>query len=79
MFAHDFTFHGLIAHCRFERGQLAGIELDPLDLGYGAPLTESGIPRLAKDPQTIDAITKEIVDITRAYDLPALHVSRAGT
>jgi poly-gamma-glutamate capsule biosynthesis protein CapA/YwtB (metallophosphatase superfamily) len=77
-FAHDFTFHGVIAHCRFEHGQLAAIELDPLDLGYGAPLTESGIPRLATDRKTVDAITQEILDMTRAYGLPALHVAREG-
>ena len=77
-FAHDFTFHGVIAHCRFAHGQLAGIDLDPLELGYGAPLTESGIPRLASDPKTIDQITKEILEMTRAYGLPALHVTRTG-
>jgi poly-gamma-glutamate capsule biosynthesis protein CapA/YwtB (metallophosphatase superfamily) len=77
-FAHDFTFHGVIAHCRFAHGQLAGIDLDPLELGYGAPLTESGIPRLASDPKTIDAITNEIRDMTRAYGLPALHLAREG-
>ena len=75
-FAHDFTFHGVIAHCRFEHGQLARIDLDPLELGYGAPLTESGIPRLATDRTTIDAIAKELVDMTKAYDLPPLHVTR---
>jgi poly-gamma-glutamate capsule biosynthesis protein CapA/YwtB (metallophosphatase superfamily) len=77
-FAHDFTFHGVIAHCRFEHGQLAAIELDPLDLGYGAPLTESGIPRLATDRKTVDAIKREILDMTRAYGLPALHLAREG-
>jgi poly-gamma-glutamate capsule biosynthesis protein CapA/YwtB (metallophosphatase superfamily) len=77
-FAHDFTFHGVIAHCRFEHGELAAIELDPLDLGYGAPLTESGIPQLATDRKTVDAITQEIVGMTRAYGLPALHLAREG-
>jgi hypothetical protein len=77
-FAHDFTFHGVIAHCRFEHGELAAIELDPLDLGYGAPLTESGIPRLATDRKTVDAITQEIVGMTRAYGLPALHLGHEG-
>ena len=73
-FAHEFTFHGVIAHCRFEHGELAAIELDPLELGYGTPLTESGIPRLATDRKTVDAITQEIVGMTRAYGLPALHL-----
>jgi hypothetical protein len=77
-FAHDFTFHGVIAHCRFAHGQLVGIDLDPLELGYGAPLTESGIPRLATSPRTIEAITNEILDMTRAYGLPALHLTRNG-
>ena len=75
-FAHDFTFHGVIAHCRFAHGELAGIDLDPLELGYGAPLTESGIPRLATDAKTIDQITNEILEMTRAYGLPALHLTR---
>jgi poly-gamma-glutamate capsule biosynthesis protein CapA/YwtB (metallophosphatase superfamily) len=77
-FAHDFTFHGVIAHCRFEHGELAAIELDPLDLAYGAPLTESGIPQLATDRRTVDAITQEIVAMTRAYGLPALHLVHQG-
>jgi hypothetical protein len=77
-FAHDFTFHGVIVHCRFAHGELAGVDLDPLELGYGAPLTESGIPRLATDPKTIDAITSEILNMTRAYSLPALHLRRNG-
>ena len=75
-FTHDFTFHGVIAHCRFAHGQLAGIDLDPLELGYGAALTESGIPRLATDAKTIDAIANEILNMTRAYGLPALHLAR---
>ena len=74
-FAHGFTFHGVITHSRFVHGELAEIDLDPLELGYGAPLTESGIPRLATDRPTIDAIVKEIVDITEAYGLPPLRMT----
>lgn len=77
-FAHDFTFHGVIAHCRFAHGQLASIELDPLELGYAAPLTESGIPRLATDAKTVDGIAGEVLAMTRAYGLPALHLTRKG-
>jgi poly-gamma-glutamate capsule biosynthesis protein CapA/YwtB (metallophosphatase superfamily) len=77
-FAHPFTFHGVIARSRFSHGKLVGIELDPLELGYGGPLTESGIPRLATDQPTVDAITKEVVDMTHAYGLPPLRIRHEG-
>ena len=59
-FAHEFTFHGVITHNRFKHGQLSKIDLDPVELGYGAPLTTSGIPRIATDRKTIDTIIKEM-------------------
>ena len=35
-FAHDYTFQSVVAECRFERGQLARIELRAIEEGYGA-------------------------------------------
>ncbi|MEI9985750.1 MAG: CapA family protein [Aliidongia sp.] len=75
-FAHDFTFRSVIALCRFADGQLAGIELHPIEDGYGAPLTESGIPRLVTDDKMSDSILRQITDQTTAYGLPALHLTR---
>ncbi len=43
-FANAETFQGVIARCRWQRGALAAVELQPLDLGYGLPLTTSGVP-----------------------------------
>jgi poly-gamma-glutamate synthesis protein (capsule biosynthesis protein) len=76
-FAHDFTFRSVIARCRYAGGQLAQIELRPVKDGYGAPLTDSGIPRLVTDAATGDAILKDVTDQTEAYGLPALHIARA--
>ena len=75
-FAHDFTFRSVIAQCRFENGQLAGIELHPIEDGYGAPLTESGIPRLVADDKLAESILRQITDQTAAYGLPTLHLTR---
>ena len=43
-FKHAETFHGVVARCRWQAGALTTIELHPLDLGYGLPLTQSGVP-----------------------------------
>jgi poly-gamma-glutamate synthesis protein (capsule biosynthesis protein) len=72
-FAHEFTFHGVIAQCRFQDNALAEIRLHPVEEGYGAPLTESGIPRLVTDRKLADAIIGEITAQTKAYGLPDLH------
>ena len=39
-------FDGVVAEVAFERGA-PSLRLHPIELGYGRPLTESGIPRLA--------------------------------
>jgi poly-gamma-glutamate capsule biosynthesis protein CapA/YwtB (metallophosphatase superfamily) len=43
-FANAETFHGALARCRWRAGTLTTVELHPLDLGYGRPLTTSGVP-----------------------------------
>ena len=46
-FAHELAFESVIPVCRFMQGRLKDIVLHPIQLGYGLPLTQSGIPRLA--------------------------------
>ncbi|MEI9983822.1 MAG: hypothetical protein WDN69_11795 [Aliidongia sp.] len=75
-FAHDFTFRSVIAQCRFDGNQLAEIDLHPVEDEYGAPLTESGIPRLVTDEKMADSIIRQITDQTSAYGLPPLHLAR---
>jgi poly-gamma-glutamate synthesis protein (capsule biosynthesis protein) len=71
-FAHDFTFRSVVARCRFAGGQLAAIELSPIEDRYGAPLTESGIPRLVTDDKTGDAIIGQIDTQNARFGLPPL-------
>jgi poly-gamma-glutamate capsule biosynthesis protein CapA/YwtB (metallophosphatase superfamily) len=40
-------FRAVLARMRFDGGTLAEIRLHPVELGYGEPLTRSGIPRTA--------------------------------
>lgn len=74
-FAHAFTFQSVVAECRFDGNQLAQIELHPIEEGYGAKLTESGIPRSVTDAATAAAIFGQITDQTEAFGLPKLNVS----
>ncbi len=76
-FANAFTFQSVVAECRFEGGQLARIELHPIEEGYGDRLTGSGIPRKVTDPGTASAIFRQIVDQTAQFGLPALKVTYA--
>jgi poly-gamma-glutamate synthesis protein (capsule biosynthesis protein) len=73
-FANAFTFQSVIASCRFEGNQLSQIVLHPVEEGYGAKLTESGIPQLVTNAATAAAIFKQIADQTAAFGLPKLNV-----
>jgi poly-gamma-glutamate capsule biosynthesis protein CapA/YwtB (metallophosphatase superfamily) len=77
-FANDFTFQTVIAQSTFEKQKLKQIRLYAVDLRYGAPLTESGIPRLAS-PAVAAAIFKRVNDATAQYKLPALHMHVTGS
>lgn len=46
-FAHEESFLSFGAELRFDRGGLAELILHPVDMGYGDPLSRSGVPRLA--------------------------------
>jgi poly-gamma-glutamate capsule biosynthesis protein CapA/YwtB (metallophosphatase superfamily) len=47
-FASRLPFEGLLATMRFAGGRIDEVRLYPLDLGYGEPLTRSGIPCVAR-------------------------------
>ena len=42
----------------------------PIEEGYGDRLTDSGIPRLVKDPAVRNAIIQQITAATALYGLP---------
>lgn len=46
-FASNLPFESLLVTSHFEDGRITEVRLHPVDLGYGMPLTKSGIPRLA--------------------------------
>ncbi len=77
-FAHAFTFESVVVQCRFDDNQLAQIQLYPVEDGYGARLTESGIPRLVTDDATATAIFRQITDRTQQFGLPQLNVAYAN-
>ncbi len=60
------VFQTVVAVCRWERGKLAEVRLQPVDLGYGLPLTKSGTPRLAP-PAMARSILERLQRISRPY------------
>lgn len=78
-FAHAFTFQSVIAETRFEHNKLSSIVLHPVELGYGGPATESGIPRVVTDAGAARAIFAQIVDQTAGFGLPLLNITYSGT
>jgi poly-gamma-glutamate synthesis protein (capsule biosynthesis protein) len=77
-FANRFTFESVIAEARFEKNELARIELHAIEEGYGHPLVESGIPRLVTDASAAAAIFKQIVGQTAQFGLPRLNIRYEG-
>lgn len=73
-FAHDFTFHTVIAVSRFEHNELAELRLFPVEDGYGERLPKSGIPRRVSDAGAATAIIGEIQKATAAFGLPRLDI-----
>lgn len=78
-FAHAFTFQSVIADVRFEHNQLSKIILHPLELGYGRPLTESGIPQLVMDKDVAREIFLQVTEQTEKFGLPDLKISYTKT
>lgn len=73
-FANEFTFQSVVAEVRFEGSRLSRVRLHPVELGYGSPLPESGIPRLVADEATGRAIVGQIERQTQRFGLPPLEV-----
>ncbi len=74
-FAHPFTFQSVVARVRFDGNQLSQIELHAVELGYGRPLTESGIPQLVTNEAVAATIFNQIVTQTAQFELPKLNIS----
>ena len=62
-FAHAETFQGVLARCQWRDGKLARIALHPVDLGYGLPLTSSGVP-LPASPDVAAAIVRRLAELS---------------
>ncbi|HTR01730.1 MAG TPA: CapA family protein [Thermoanaerobaculia bacterium] len=60
------VFQTLVAVCRWDKGSVAEVRLYPVDLGYGEPLTRSGVPRLAA-PAVARAILERLQRISRPF------------
>jgi hypothetical protein len=74
-FAHDFTFRSVIAVSHFDGDRFVELRLYPVEEGYGDRLTDSGIPRLMKDPPVSNAIIQQITTATVLYGPPAPHLN----
>jgi poly-gamma-glutamate synthesis protein (capsule biosynthesis protein) len=60
-------FSSVVTRTRFESGSAAEVLLDPIDLGYGRPLLESGVPRLA-EPEAAAATLKRLAEISEPFE-----------
>lgn len=77
-FANAFTFQSVVASVEFRDQQLDHIVLHPIEMGYGDPLTESGIPRLVTDKTMVNEVLDQVVHQTQRFGLPELKLSRSG-
>ena len=77
-FDHAFTFQSVIAEVRFRGNALSEVVLHPVELGYGDPLTRSGVPRLVTEESTAREILDQIVRQTARFGLPALDLRQDG-
>ena len=64
-FADPRFFESVLAEVTYREGR-AALRLLPIDLRYGAPLTESGTPRCA-DPDTAQAILERLDALSRPF------------
>lgn len=60
---------------RFDGDRFVELRLYPIEEGYGDRLTDSGIPRLVKDPAVANVIIQQITAATTLYGLPAPHLN----
>jgi poly-gamma-glutamate synthesis protein (capsule biosynthesis protein) len=52
------VFETIVAVIRWDRGRAAEIRIVPVDLGYGEPLTRSGVPRRAGPEKSRDILSR---------------------
>ncbi len=64
-YAHQEIFETILPIIRFD-GSFVEAVLHPVDLGYGDPLTRSGIPRLA-GPEQAERILRRIRDVSEEF------------
>ncbi len=77
-FKHEETFHGVVARCRWRAGALSTIELHPLDLGYGLPLTQSGVP-VPASVEVANVIVERLGELSRPLGTTITAEPRDGT
>jgi poly-gamma-glutamate capsule biosynthesis protein CapA/YwtB (metallophosphatase superfamily) len=65
-FSHEEPFLTVVARVEAGSGGLTAVTLYPVDLGYGEPLTRTGIPRVAS-PDTARRIFDRLVAISAPY------------
>lgn len=59
-------WEGVLPVCRFEGGDLAGIDLHPLDLGFEAPRPRRGRPLLAEGDRAV-SILSDLAELSSPY------------
>jgi poly-gamma-glutamate synthesis protein (capsule biosynthesis protein) len=65
-FGHDYVFESVVASSVFDDGRLSAIELHPVWLRYGEPLTRSGVPMVAP-PERAAHILAWLRDMSAPY------------
>jgi len=60
------NMESVVAECQYEGGRLVEVRLHPVDLGYTAPLSEKGTPRLAA-PEVAQRILQRLQRISKPY------------
>ena len=60
------VFRAVIAMVRFEAGGVAEVRLHPVELGYGEPLTRSGIPRTAT-PEVAAEVLSTMAELSSSF------------
>lgn len=64
-FAHEEAFLSVVAELRFAAGGLSELLLHPVEMGYGDPLSRSGVPRIA-GPGAAQRIFERLAAISAA-------------
>ena len=79
------NMESVVAECRYEGGELKEVLLHPIELGYGGPVSEKGIPRIAS-PDAAHRILQELQTISKPFgtniliegDIGVIRVSRVN-